>query len=117
MHQRKFAKALIPVAVGFALTAHPVLGGESAPRMQPNNSWISISGTVVNPTADRFALDYGSGMITVEVDDWDAYGEAHGLLDGDQVWASSKSTLVTGCPLPTISTTSSSTAGCSRPTS
>lgn len=55
------------------------------PYAQPDNSWISISGTVVDPKADRFTLDYGEGLITVEMDDWDSYGEAYGLLDGDKV--------------------------------
>jgi hypothetical protein len=30
-------------------------------------------------------LDYGSGTILVEMDDWDSYGDAYGLLDGDKV--------------------------------
>lgn len=66
-----------------ALTA----AGVSAqnPYVQPDDSWISISGTVVAPTADAFTLDYGDGTITVEMDDWDAYGDAYALIDGDRV--------------------------------
>lgn len=81
-------KSLIPAAVAAILASAPALGEKADkenPYLKPNNSWISISGTVVNPKADRFTLDYGSGMITVEMDDWDAYGEAYGLMDGDQV--------------------------------
>lgn len=55
------------------------------PYNQPDDSWISLSGTVGNPTADSFALDYGDGVVTVEMDDWDAYGDAYGLMDGDRV--------------------------------
>jgi uncharacterized protein YdeI (BOF family) len=58
---------------------------ENDPYAQPDDSWISISGTVVDPKADRFTLDYGEGLIGVEMDDWDSYGDAYGLLDGDKV--------------------------------
>jgi uncharacterized protein YdeI (BOF family) len=55
------------------------------PYAKENDSWISISGTVVAPTAESFTLDYGDGVILVEMDDWDAYGEAYALMDGDRV--------------------------------
>ena len=58
---------------------------DNDPYAKPDDSYISISGTVVNPTADTFGLDYGDGLITVEMDDWDSYNEAYGLLDGDEV--------------------------------
>ena len=64
------------------------------PYEQPDESWISISGTVVNPDSDSSVLDYGDGVVTVEIDDWDSYGDAYGLLDGDQV-------TVQGGPPPT----------------
>ena len=40
---------------------------------------------MTSPTADDFVLDYGSGTILVEMDDWDSYGDAYGLMDGDRV--------------------------------
>ncbi|MEQ8250120.1 MAG: hypothetical protein RLW61_16080 [Gammaproteobacteria bacterium] len=55
------------------------------PYAKPDDSWISISGTVADPGADSFTLDYGTGRITVEMDDWDDYGDAHALLEGDHV--------------------------------
>ncbi|MFP4472511.1 MAG: DUF5666 domain-containing protein [Candidatus Omnitrophota bacterium] len=55
------------------------------PYLQPNNSWISLSGTVVTADADSFELDYGEGIVTVEMDDWDWYGDAYGILPGDDV--------------------------------
>ena len=72
------------------LIAGVVVAGQAAaqttdPYAKPDESWISISGTVVNPGADSFMLDYGDSVIIVELDDWDAYGEAHALLDGDKV--------------------------------
>lgn len=67
-----------------AFVAVPAMFAQN-PYNKPDDSWISISGTVVNPTASTFLLDYGEGLITVEMDDWDWYGEATGLIDGDQV--------------------------------
>lgn len=55
------------------------------PYLMPNESWISISGTAVAPGADSFTLDYGEGTVLVEMDDWDWYGDAAGILDGDKV--------------------------------
>lgn len=55
------------------------------PYEEPDDSWISIAGTVVSPTHDTFMLDYGDGLITVEMDDFDSYSETVGLLDGDDV--------------------------------
>jgi uncharacterized protein YdeI (BOF family) len=65
------------------LTAAPAMGEN--PYQQPDETWISLSGTVVAPSADAFTLDYGEGVITVEMDDWDSYGDAYGLMDGDNV--------------------------------
>lgn len=55
------------------------------PYGKPDGSYITISGTVASPAADEFTLDYGDGTILVEMDDWDNYGDAHGLMDGDKV--------------------------------
>lgn len=71
-------------AATFALAgAQPALA--ASPYAQPDDSWISLSGTVVNPTSNSFRLDYGDGLIMVEMDDWDSYGDAYGLMDGDRV--------------------------------
>lgn len=55
------------------------------PYERADESWISISGTVASSNADSFVLDYGDGVITVEMDDWDNWGDAYGLIDGDEV--------------------------------
>jgi len=55
------------------------------PYLMPDDTWISISGTAVDPQAASFTLDYGEGTVLVEMDDWDWYGEAGGILDGDKV--------------------------------
>ena len=58
---------------------------ETNPETMPNNSWASVSGIVASAGADSFQLDYGEGLITVEMDDWDWYAEAAPLLEGDNV--------------------------------
>ncbi len=55
------------------------------PYTQADQSWISISGTVASPEPSSFMLDYGDGVVMVEMDDWDRYGDAYGMKDGDKV--------------------------------
>lgn len=75
-------KALVVAVVAgcLAISAHA-----QDPAEQPDESWISLAGTVTSTTSDSFRLDYGDGIITVEMDDWDAFGDAWPLMDGDQV--------------------------------
>ena len=76
----------IALGLGTAAVGAPLAAADAPdPEDQPDGSWISMSGTVTAPTASAFTLDYGEGMVLVEVDDWDHYGEAAGLLDGDEV--------------------------------
>ena len=65
-----------------SLFALPCLAQES-PYTQPDDTWISLSGEVASAGAASFILDYGEGVVTVEMDDWDWYGDAYGLLPGD----------------------------------
>ncbi len=55
------------------------------PYTKPNNSWISISGTVNSVNPDSFILNYGDGVIKVEMDDGDRDADAYKLLAGDKV--------------------------------
>ncbi len=55
------------------------------PYAKPNNSWISISGSVNSVNPDSFILDYGDGVIKVEMDDGDRDADAYKLLAGDKV--------------------------------
>lgn len=66
--------------LGLALTA-----SAQDPYEKADDSYISLSGTVVTSDADSFILDYGEGLITVEMDDWDWYGDAYGILADDDV--------------------------------
>ncbi|MGK7295069.1 MAG: hypothetical protein ACNS61_04455 [Candidatus Wenzhouxiangella sp. M2_3B_020] len=74
---------ILAAAVAVALSG-PALAQED-PRELPDDTWISLSGTVTSTTADTFRLDYGDGMIIVEMDDWDDRGETFPLMDGDKV--------------------------------
>jgi uncharacterized protein YdeI (BOF family) len=74
---------VLAIAIAGALG---VTGAQAAqPYQKPDDSFVSISGTVTSPSADDFVLDYGSGTILVEMDDWDSYGDAYSLMDGDRV--------------------------------
>lgn len=68
-----------------AMAQTPDTADKPNPYLMPDESWISISGTAVDPQAASFTLDYGEGTVLVEMDDWDWYGDAAGILDGDKV--------------------------------
>jgi len=75
------------LALGLLLA--PIVLAEN-PYLQPNNAWISIDGTVKTVTADAFTLDYGQGLIIVEMDDGDRDADGYHLLPGDKVTVSGK---------------------------
>lgn len=65
-------------ALGVFMATHAASAQEASsndPYAMEDDSWISISGTVVTPNEDSFTLDYGEGIIQVEMDDWDTYGD------------------------------------------
>lgn len=55
------------------------------PYARPDDSWISVDGIVSSVGPDTFVLNYGAGMITVEMDDGDRDADAYNLLIGDKV--------------------------------
>lgn len=55
------------------------------PEIQPDDSWLTVNGTVQSVDRDSFILDYGEGVITVEMDDGDRDADAYKLLPGDNV--------------------------------
>jgi uncharacterized protein YdeI (BOF family) len=76
-------------ALLFVVVAVPASGqeddNEPNPYLKPDETWINISGTAVEAEDDAFVLDYGDGVITVEMDDWDWYDENAEMLEGDKV--------------------------------
>lgn len=55
------------------------------PANLPNEAWITLHGRVAHASPALFELDFGSGRITVEMDDWDWYMEGQALRPGDEV--------------------------------
>lgn len=51
---------------------------------------ITLRGDVVSATPSSFLLDYGSGRITIEVDDWDSFKEGQDLRAGDDVFVTGR---------------------------
>jgi uncharacterized protein YdeI (BOF family) len=74
--------AVFVLAVGAAVAVH---AASKNPYSRPDGTWISISGTVKTVFPNSFTLDYGSGLITVEMDDGDRDADAYKLLSGDKV--------------------------------
>ncbi len=66
-------------------TAEKTTAKNTTLENKSDDSFVSISGLVASAAADSFQLDYGEGLITVEMDDWDWYPEASALLNGDNV--------------------------------
>lgn len=79
----RLGKYYLMASVAGALAAAPAIAED--PKKMPDNSWISVSGTVESVTADSFILDYGDGRITVEMDDGDRDADGYKLLEGDMV--------------------------------
>jgi uncharacterized protein YdeI (BOF family) len=68
-----------------ALMLASVAAADEDPYEKPDNTWISIDGTVEAVSPDEFTLDYGEGIITVEMDDGDRDADAYKLAKGDFV--------------------------------
>lgn len=82
----KYHKTALAAFIVTSLSAGTcAAAGQPNPYMQPDNSWISISGTVRDVTPGAFNLDYGEGIVIVEMDDGDRDADAYKLLDGDSV--------------------------------
>ncbi len=58
---------------------------EKDPYLKADETWISISGTAVDTKPASFTLDYGDGLITVEMDGWDWYNKEFRVIEGDKV--------------------------------
>lgn len=68
-----------------AVTALAATAFAQDPYTQPDGSYVSLSGTVTTATPDSFILDYGEGLVTVEMDDWDWYADGYGIMENDDV--------------------------------
>lgn len=68
-----------------SLLALAALGGAQDPETAPDETWISLTGNVVSSSVQDFTLEYGEGLIRVEMDDWDWYDEAQRIVPGERV--------------------------------
>lgn len=75
--------ALLCVFVALPLGASQSIALDPASR--PDNSWISISGSVKDVVTNSFTLDYGDGVILVVMNDGDRDAGGYKLLPGDKV--------------------------------
>ena len=62
-----------------------VADAEENPTVVGDETWISLGGTVTSTSEDSFRLDYGDGIVTVEMDEWGNWAEEFPLTDGDKV--------------------------------
>lgn len=54
-------------------------------QKKEDNSWISLQGTVVETATTGFELDYGSGVVWVQMDDWKWYKADDPIEVGDTI--------------------------------
>lgn len=55
------------------------------PYMKPDQAEVTLTGEIEAIYADNFTLNYGDGLITVEMDDWDFYNDTAPLVVGETV--------------------------------
>lgn len=79
-------RGILATAAAMGLLALPLDAQD--PTTAPDDSWISIDGTVEEVMPDAFLLSYGDGSITVEMDDGDRDADAYKLIEGDTVTVS-----------------------------
>ena len=85
MQLRTSKKLLSLIIAGLLAAPAAAQATDVNPYLQADDSWISISGTVDTVMPDRFVLDYGEGVVTVEMDDWDNDADAYKVIKGDEV--------------------------------
>lgn len=83
-NQRKKIRAIMVIVV-FLMCSLAVPTMAQNPYVQANNTWITLSGEVKTVAPDSFILDFGSGLITVEMDDGDRDADGYKLVPGDKV--------------------------------
>ena len=79
---KKLTAALLLFVVSITIPGYLLA---DSPKQKPDQSWITVSGTAVETSDHGFTLDYGEGLIVVEVDDWDWFPEGQDIVRGHQV--------------------------------
>lgn len=83
MEMRNWIRGSLLTGSLVALGAAPSLA--ASPYAMADGNWVSLGGEVAAVESDAFMLDYGEGLITVEIDDWDWYDETTQLRPGETV--------------------------------
>ncbi|PPK50904.1 NirD/YgiW/YdeI family stress tolerance protein [Marinobacter persicus] len=81
-------RTTLSLAIASTLIAAPATAlatDHENPYLKSDGSWITLSGKVTSTTADTFTMDYGTGLVDVEMDDWDWFEENGEVLPGDEV--------------------------------
>ncbi|MDT8409027.1 MAG: OB-fold nucleic acid binding domain-containing protein [Wenzhouxiangellaceae bacterium] len=79
------AIVLLALALSPMVAAQDQESFQADPYALGDHTWISISGTVASVSRHAFDLDYGDGVITVEMDDDNRDADAYELTEGDKV--------------------------------
>jgi hypothetical protein len=80
------ARSLVgPAAALLLALASPAFAAEDSPYRKADESWISITGVVLETSERSFVLDYGEGLVEVEMDGWLQYPKDFEVIEGDPV--------------------------------
>lgn len=63
---------------------------DKLPHQKADETWMTITGKVDTVQPNRFSLDYGEGVVTVEMDDRDRDAAGYALMQGDKVLVTGK---------------------------
>ena len=85
---KTFASTLaltMAAGTGTAIAQDAETPGEPNPYEMPDDAFVTLTGTVTEASADGFVLAYDDGAVVVEMDDWDSWGDAWGIAEGQSV--------------------------------
>lgn len=85
MPQRTSLLSLGVTASSAALLSVAALAADPYQLTYTDTDPITLSGKITAIQPEAFTLDFGDGLITVEMNDWDFYNEARLLSEGSQV--------------------------------
>lgn len=79
------AAALVAGSLNLACAKKTTTAAANPDPGPPNNSYVTITGTIVEAGPNNFLLDYGEGRFLVEMDDFDDLQEGYTLKKDDEV--------------------------------
>lgn len=78
-------KKIVLIAFMVLIAFFGLLGTLNADNKTDEGTWISISGTIVDPKMDKLTLDYGKGFLDVNMRDWKWYDKNYSKMAGNRV--------------------------------